>query len=246
MPLTDPACRNAKPKDKSYRLADEKGLYLEVMPNGSKYFRLKYRFDGKEKRLAFGVYPEVTLKEARPKRDKARALLSQGVDPSAQRKATKHAQAESFESITREWLTKFGPSWTAEHAERITRRFERNVFPWIGARPIRQVTAPELLAVLRRIEERGALDTAHRAHQNCGQVFRYAVATGRAERDPSGDLRGALPPVNDKHHASITDPKAIGALLRANALAVGGGRGTRSRFPARRYPGRILDSGSGS
>jgi integrase len=215
MPLTDTAIRNAKPKDKPYKLADEKGLFLLVNPNGSRWWRLKFRIGGKEKLLSLGVYPAVSLKEARDKRDEARKLIAQGVDPCAQRKATRAAEAETFEAIAREWLAKFGPSWTPEHAERITRRFERNVFPWIGARPVREVTAPELLAVLRRIEERGALDTAHRAHQNCGQVFRYAVATGRAERDPSADLRGALPPVNDKHHASITDPKAIGALLRA-------------------------------
>jgi integrase len=215
MPLTDTAIRNAKPKDKPYKLADEKGLFLLVNPNGSRWWRLKFRIGGKEKLLSLGVYPAVSLKEARDKRDEARKLIAQGIDPCAQRKATRAAEAETFEAIAREWLAKFGPSWTPEHAERITRRFERNVFPWIGARPVREVTAPELLAVLRRIEERGALDTAHRAHQNCGQVFRYAVATGRAERDPSADLRGALPPVNDKHHASITDPKAIGALLRA-------------------------------
>jgi integrase len=215
MPLTDTAIRNAKPQLKPFKLFDGGGLFLLVNPNGSRWWRLKFRIGGKEKLLSLGVYPDVSLKEARDKRDEARKLIAQGIDPSAQRKATRAAEAETFEAIAREWLAKFGPSWTPEHAERITRRFERNVFPWIGARPVREVTAPELLAVLRRIEERGALDTAHRAHQNCGQVFRYAVATGRAERDPSADLRGALPPVNDKHHASITDPKAIGALLRA-------------------------------
>jgi integrase len=214
MPLSDTAVRNAKPKDKPYKLSDEKGLYLLVASVG-KYWRFDYRFAGKRKTLALGVYPDVSLKEARERRDEARKLIAQGVDPSAQRKATKTVLAETFEAIAREWLAKFSPSWTPEHAERITRRFERDVFPWIGTRPIREVAAPELLTVLRRIEERGALDTAHRAHQNCGQVFRYAVATGRAERDPSADLRGALPPANDKHHASITDPKAVGALLRA-------------------------------
>ncbi len=216
--LTDTATKNAKPKDKPYRLADEKGLYLEVKPNGSKYFRMKYRFDGKEKLLAFGVYPETSLKEARDKRDEARKQLAQGIDPSENRKAMKAAQAadgDTFEVIAREWHSKFSPNWTPEHGERILRRLEADIFPWLGNRPIREITAPELLACLRRVESRGALDTAHRAHQNCGQVFRYAVATGRAERDPCGDLKGAMPPVKDRHHASITDPKAIGDLLRA-------------------------------
>lgn len=216
--LTDTACKNAKPRDKAYKLSDEKGLYLEITPNGSKYFRLKYRFGGKEKRLAFGVYPETSLKEAREKRDEARKHLAQGIDPGEQRKAMKAAQVadvETFEVVAREWHAKFSPTWMAEHAERILSRFQRDVFPWIGTRPIREITAPELLTVLRRIESRGALDTAHRAHQNCGQIFRYAVATGRAERDPCGDLRGALPPTKDKHHASIIDPQSIGSLLRA-------------------------------
>jgi integrase len=214
MPLSDTATRNAKPKDKPYKLADEKGLYLLIKPAG-KYWRLDYRFDGKRKTLALGVYPDISLKEAREKRDEARKQIAQGVDPSAERKATKTAQTESFEAVAREWFAKFAPSWAESHSDKIMRRLERDVFPWIGARPVREITAPELLAVLRRIETRGALETAHRAHQNCGQVFRYAVATGRAERDPSADLRGALPPADEKHHASITDPKAIGALLRA-------------------------------
>jgi integrase len=172
----------------------------------------------RKKPLAFGVYPETGLKEARDKRDEARKQLAQGIDPGKTRKAMKAAKAadaETFEVIAREWHSKFSPNWTQEHAERILRRFERDIFPWLGKQPIREITAPELLTVLRRIESRGALDTAHRAHQNCGQVFRYAVATGRAERDPCGDLRGALPPVKEKHHASITDTKAIGELLRA-------------------------------
>lgn len=133
------------------------------------------------------------------------------------RKAEKLARAgaESFEAIAREWHAKFSPGWVASHGDRILRRLENDVFPWLRGRPIAEVTAPELLSVLRRIESRGALETAHRAMQNCGQVFRYAVATGRAERDPTGDLRGALPPPKEKHHASIIEPKRIGALLRA-------------------------------
>jgi integrase len=219
MPLNDVACKQAKPKEKAYRLADSKGLYLEVAPSGGKWWRLKYRINGKEKRISLGVYPEVGLKDARDKCDAARKQLADSIDPSVQRKAVKLAgfekSANSFEVVAREWFGKFSKAWAASHADKIIRRLERDVFPWIGGRPIAEVTAPELLAVLRRIENRGALETAHRAKQNCGQIFRYAIATGRAERDPSADLRGALPPTQETHHASITDPKAIGGLLRA-------------------------------
>lgn len=190
-----------------------------MAPSGGKWWRLKYRFAEKEKRLSLGVYPEVSLKEARLKRDDARRLLANGIDPSEHRQQTKSALVErganSFETIAREWYAKFSQNWVDSHSSKILRRLERDIFPWLGARPIASITAPELLTALRSIESRGALETAHRAMQNCGQVFRYAVATGRAERDPTGDLRGALPPVKEKHHASIKDPKAIGALLRA-------------------------------
>ncbi len=227
MPLTDTAIRNAKPgitaagktTDKPYKMGDAGGLYLEVAPSGGKWWRLKYRHGGKEKRLSLGVYPDVGLKDARQRRDEARKLLANDIDPAENRKATKAAKVEragnSFEVIAREWYAKNSPNWAENHGKRIIQRFERDLFPWIGGRPIAEITAPELLAVLRRIEDRGAVETAHRAHQNCGQVFRYAVATGRAERDPSPDLKGALPPVKEKHLAAITDPKAIGALLRA-------------------------------
>lgn len=227
MPLTDTAIRNAKPgitpagkeTTKPYKLGDTGGLYLEVAPSGGKWWRLKYRFDGKEKRLSLGVYPDVGLKDARQRRDDARKLLADGVDPGENRKASKAAKAEraanSFEVIAREWFAKQSATWSDNHGSRIIQRLERDIFPWIGGRPIAGITAPELLAVLRRIETRGAVETAHRAHQNCGQVFRYAIATGRAERDPSPDLKGALPPVKEKHLAAITDPKKMGALLRA-------------------------------
>jgi integrase len=217
MPLTDIKIRTTKPNGKTFRLFDSGGLYLELSIAGGKYWRWKYRFGGKEKRLSFGVYPDVTLKMAREKRDDARAQLANGIDPGEARRAEKVAQAgaESFESITREWHTKFSPGWVASHGERIIRRLERDIFPWLGRRPIAEIRPPELLVALRRIESRGAQETAHRAMQNCGQVFRYAVATGRAERDPTADLRGALPPAKEKHHASITDPRRIGELLRA-------------------------------
>ena len=186
-------------------------------PAGGKWWRWKYRYGGREKRLALGIYPDVCLKAAREKREAARQQLAAGIDPGLARKAEKLAQAgaECFEAIAREWHAKFSPGWVASHGDRILRRLEKDVFPWLGSRPIAEVKAPELLAVLRRIESRGAQETAHRAMQNCGQVFRYAVATGRAERDPTGDLRGALPPPKEKHHASIIEPKRIGALLRA-------------------------------
>lgn len=219
MPLTDTAVRNAKPGPKPVKMYDESGLFLLLQPNGGKWWRFKYRFGGKEKLLSFGTYPEVSLKDAREKRDQARKQIAAEIDPGEHRKAHKVAKqdraANSFEVIAREWFGKYSPNWAPTHSDKIIRRFEKDIFPWLGGRPIAEITAPELLTVVRRIEDRGALETAHRALQNCGQVFRYAVATGRAERDPSGDLRGALPPPKEKHHASITDPKAIGELLRA-------------------------------
>lgn len=218
MKLTDAAIRKAKPEDKTYKMADGGGMYLEVTPTGSKYWRLKYRFNGKEKRLALGVYPDVPLALARERREAARKLLANDVDPGLLKKQTKHANKEnaanSFEAVAREWFAKHSPNWVPRHGERILRRLEKDLFPWLGNQPISDITPPMLLSVLRRIESRGALNAAHRTHQNCGQIFRYAVATGRAERDPSGDLRGALPPARETHHASITEPKAIGTLLR--------------------------------
>ncbi|MFX1763299.1 integrase arm-type DNA-binding domain-containing protein [Paraburkholderia sp. A1RI-2L] len=219
MALTDTTIRNAKPDDKPRKLFDGGGLFLLIAPTGGKLWRLKYRFDGKEKLLALGVYPDVSLKDAREGRDKARKELAKGVDPSATRKAEKASNlgraANSFEVIAREWFAKFAPTWADSHSSKIIQRLENDVFPWLGARPVAEITAPELLTVLRRIEDRGALDTALRAKQNCGQIFRYAVATGRAERDPSGDLRGALAPVTHQNFAALTDPKDVAELLRA-------------------------------
>ncbi len=221
MALTDTSARSAKPKAKPYKLADGRGMFLLVNPNGAKWWRLKYRIDGREKLLSLGVYPEVGLKDARQKRDAARKLIEGGVDPSLNRQIQKAARIEraenSFETVAREWFAKKSPKWAQSHSGKVLTRLEKDIFPWIGGRPIADVTAPELLASLRRIETRGAIETAHRAHQSCGQIFRYAIATGRAERDISGDLRGALQPVVSRHHASITDPKEIGALMRAIA-----------------------------
>lgn len=219
MPLSDIALRTAKPTDKPYKLTDGGGLYVEVYPTGGKLWRLKYRFGGKEKRLSLGAYPVVSLKDARERRDNAKRLLAGGIDPSVERKAQKAATVEraanSFETVGREWFARYSPTWAESHSTKIIRRLEADIFPWLGGRPIAEITAPEVLTVLRRIESRGALDTAHRAHQNCGQIFRYAVATGRAIRDPSGDLRGALPPARHENFASITDPAQVAALLRA-------------------------------
>ena len=222
--LTDAIIRNTKPKDKPFKLTDGGGLYLLVNSTGSRLWRLKYRVGGLEKKLALGAYPEVSLREAREKAVEARKMIREGIDPSQAKKAQKASAsgADTFETIAREWFEKFSPTWTPSHGVRIIRRLERDIFPWLGKKPIKDIQAPDLLSVLRRIEERGAVETAHRASQNCGQVFRYAVATGRAERDPSGDLRGAIPPTKAKHHASITDPKEIGGLLRAIDAYEGG------------------------
>src|SRR5215831_14134535 len=218
MALTDKAIRAARHGDKAVRFFDGGGLYLELAPNGGKWWRLKYRFASKEKRLSLGVYPHVSLKQARDRRDDAKRLLANGVDPSEQRKATKAAVTEraanSFEAVAREWFASFSKKWVKSHSDKILKRLEHNAFPHIGGRPIAEVTSPEVLVLLRKVEARGAIETAHRTLQNCSQVFRYAVATGRAERDPTLDLRGALAPVTERHHPSITDPKAIGALLR--------------------------------
>ncbi|MFC1885392.1 tyrosine-type recombinase/integrase, partial [Thermodesulfobacteriota bacterium] len=218
MALIDVSIRNAKPKEKPYKLYDEKGLYVLVNKTG-RYFRYDYRYAGKRKTFALGVYPDVKLAEAREKRDDARKLLQNGIDPSQRRKESKslkYEQAEnSFETVAREWFGKNKHIWTKGHSRTIIRRLELNIFPWLGSRPIALITAPELLAVLRRIENRGALETAHRVKQICGQVFRYGIATGRAERDPSADLRGALSPAKPRRMATITNPQKIGELLRA-------------------------------
>lgn len=219
MKLNDMAIRKAKPETKSYKMSDGGGMYLEVMPNGSKYWRLKYRFGGKEKRLALGVYPDVPLTLARERREKARKLLATEIDPGVVKQQSKRTNRESaensFEAVAREWFAKHRHTWASSHADKIINRLENDVFPWIGSKPIAEIKPPELLAVMRRTESRGALDTAHRVKQNCGQVFRYAVATGRAERDPSQDLKGAIPSTKKNHFASITDPVQVAELLRA-------------------------------
>lgn len=219
MPLSDTSIRNAKPPEKPIKLADGGGLYLLLKPNGAKWWRLDYRFAGKRKTLSMGVYPEVGLKAARDKRDEAKRLLADGIDPGENRKIQKAARSEraenSFEVVAREWFAKFSPNWADSHAVKIIRRLERDVFPWLGARPIAEIKAAELLRAIKKTESRGVLETAHRALQNCSQIFRYAVAHGLCERDPSTDLRGALPPVKGRHFAAIIDPAGVAKLLRS-------------------------------
>jgi len=216
--LTDTAVRNAKPKDKPYKISDSAGLYL-LVKNAGKYWRMDYRFAGKRKTLALGVYPGVSLSAARKKRDEAKEHLAKDTDPSLikaiKKQVAHHAAENTFQVVAMEWHAKNIHTWAASTAHNIKRYLEKDIFPWLGNRVIKDIGAPDLLAVLRKIEIRGAHEKAQRCREYAGRVFRYAVATGRAERDPSNDLRGALTPVKVKHHASITDPKAIGALLRS-------------------------------
>ncbi|MRR16236.1 MAG: DUF4102 domain-containing protein [Deltaproteobacteria bacterium] len=218
IPLSDMKVRTAKPKDKPYKLSDNDGLYLLVTEKGGKWWRFKYRFDGKEKLLSLGTYPEISLADARQRRDESRKQVAKGIDPGAIRKSQKQAETEekdTFEVIAREWHDRFRSTWSGGHAATIMDRMERDLFPWIGKRPIAEIKAPELLAAMRRVESRGALETAHRIRTIGGQVFRYAVSTGRAERDPSVDLKGALPQPQEKHRAAITEPVEVGKLLRS-------------------------------
>ena len=218
MALTETAIRKAKPADKTQRLYDQGGLYLEVSPAGGRWWRWKYRFGGKEKRLSLGTYPDTGLADARERRDAARKLLAAGIDVGEHRKAAKAAgeaaSANAFEVVAREWFAKQKGKWAASHADKVIRRLERDIFPWLGQRPVSEITAPELLKHLERIEQRGAIETAHRALQTCGQVFRYAIRTGRAERAPSTDLRGALTPWRPVAFAAAITPEEIAPVLQ--------------------------------
>lgn len=216
--LSDLQVRQFKPTPQPKKHTDGGGLFLLITPSGGKLWRFAYRFDGKQKLMALGSYPSISLKDARERRDAARKLLANGIDPSENRKAIKAASAErasnSFEVLAREWIARGKPIWAASHTIKIERRFEMYVFPWLGEKPVPDITPPDLLTVARRAESGGALETAHRIIQTCGQVFRYAVATGRTERDPTPDLKGALPPARAVHMASVTEPKQVAALLR--------------------------------
>lgn len=215
MPLTEVRIRAAKPSEKPYKIFDGGGLYLLVTPEGGRWWRLKYRYGGRERGISLGVYPDVSLKAARERRDEARRLLASGVDPSAHRKAERAAAAHRFDVLAREWLAlqekKLAPATYAKAKWLL----ESYLFPELGAQPIREITPVELLRVLRKIESRGAHDTAHRAKQIVGRILRYAIATGRAERDITAELRGALVPPATKNRAAITEPARVGELLRA-------------------------------
>ena len=218
MPLTDTAIRTAKPSEKPVKLTDERGLYLLISPNGGKWWRFDYRFDGKRYTLSMGTYPDVSLKVARERRDQARKLVADDVDPGANRKNQKSAKLEraanSFQVVALEWFTKHSPTWAPSHAGKIKARLEGRLFPWIGGKPIAEIEAPDLLSCLRRIEEERRFETAHRTLQNAGQIFRYAIASGLAKHDITADLRGALRPAVSGHFAAITDPAKVGELLR--------------------------------
>ena len=206
--LTDPQVKHAQSKDRPYKLSDGAGMYLLVNPNGGKYWRLKYRFAGKEKVLALGVYPDVKLKDAREKRKKARALLDDHKDPSLAKKEQKRQQkiraANTFEGVACEWHEKHKHRWTERHSNKVIRSLEQNVFAALGDRPIADITPVELLDVLRVIENRGALELASNVLQRCNAVFRYAIASLRAERNPATDLKGALKPPNPSNYASLS------------------------------------------
>jgi integrase len=213
--LTETRIRAAKPRDKAYKLFDERGLYLLVSPDGGRWWRFRYALQGREKGISLGVYPDVPLKSARERRDEARRLVADGIDPSARRKAEKSALADTFEAVAREWLEMKRQALAKVTSDKRLRRFEAFLFPRLGRRPISTITAPDFLDALRRVERHGKNETAHRLRSESGQIFRYAIATGRAERDITADLRGALTPLVVKNHAAITDPAGIGQLLRA-------------------------------
>ncbi|MDX1949628.1 MAG: tyrosine-type recombinase/integrase [Rickettsiales bacterium] len=209
MPLTDIKVKSAKPQEKQYKLSDDGGLYLLIHPNGSKYWRLKYRISGKEKVYAIGAYPEITLLEAREERQKLKKLIKQNIDPVEQKKEQKLKSEtnpeNTFEYIAHEWHELQKPTWTSKHAKNVLKRLGADVFPYIGNKAVSSITAQELLTLIRKIEERGAIDIAHRACQTCGQIFRYAISIGKAERDISADLRGALKTRKKVHHAYLTE-----------------------------------------
>lgn len=219
MPLTDTAIRAIKPTSKTAKFFDGGGLYLEVAPSGGKWWRLKYRFQGKEKRISLGTYPTIGLKEARERREETKKILANGIDPSAQRQAIKVSTTsidkDSFEVVTREWFDKHVVNLAPSYSKKVRSLFERQIFPVLGAKPIAEVEPTDVLNAARHVEQTGAIETAHRLIQICGQVFRYAIATGRTKYDVSTGLHAALPKVNVKHMATLTDKKRIGQLLRA-------------------------------
>ncbi|ANG62585.1 integrase [Marinobacterium aestuarii] len=217
MALTDKALKAAKQADKNYKLFDEKGLFLLVTKSGAKYWRMKYRYLGKEKLLALGVYPEVSLKKARETRDEARKLLSDGTDPSVAKKEkvlrSEVQNANSFEVVAREWFERVRDEWTESYQARTIHAMTEYLFPYVGRKPIAKLEAPELLNAIQKIEKRGKLETAHRVKGYASKVFQYGIITGRCTRNPANDLTGLLKPRNVKHHAAITEPAQVGQLL---------------------------------
>lgn len=218
MALSDMKVKAAKGREKPYKLTDEKSLHLLVNPSGTKLWRMSYRFLGKQKTLAIGSYPDVSLSNARERRDEARKLLANGFDPSEVKKAKKAScldrAANSFEIVARRWHHKCESKWSASYTKKVIQLLQRDVFPWLGSKPVADLEAPDFLAVARRLEARGIVDTAHRSMQICGQVMRFAVAEGLIRRDPVVDLRGALQSVKTEHMASTTDPIRVGEILR--------------------------------
>ena len=215
MPLTDTAIRAAKPSEKQQKLFDGSGLYLLLFPSGSKVWRFKYHFQGREKLISLGAYPAVTLKDARDKAADARKVLGSGKDPSVERRQSKLKHKNTFETIAREWHAKQVPGWSTRYAANVLLRLENNVFPHIGSQPVGAIMATELLSMLQRIESRGAVSMARLIRGLCSCIFRYAVITGRAERDPAADIRGAITARPTKNRAAITDPEKAGALMLA-------------------------------
>jgi integrase len=213
--LTEVAIRGAKPRDKAYKIFDGDGLFLLVTDSGAKHWRFKYRFDGREKLISLGSYPAIPLKLARERRQEARTLVARQIDPSAKRKAERDASGDTFKAIASEWLELQRKKLRPSTLKKTVWVLEKLLYPYIGTKPVGSTTAPDILAALRRTESRGKHETAHRAKQVASVVFRYAIATGRAERDPTADLRGALAPVVSKNRAAITQPARVGELLRA-------------------------------
>lgn len=213
MPLTDAQLRKAKPSARQVKLFDGRGLFLSVQPTGGKLWRMKYRFHGREKLLSLGAYPEVSLADAREKCTDARRLIAAGVDPAQKKKDLKVAGSNSVEAVAKEWLEKQKKKWAESYWKKVEGRLEQYVYPQIGSRPIADVTPPELLRVLQRVEATGAHETALRIRQTCGAIWRYAIASGRAERDAAADLKDALSPATSTHFAAVTEPEKAGALL---------------------------------
>ncbi|PPC79923.1 MAG: integrase [Methylotenera sp.] len=219
MALNDTLIRSAKPKEKNYKLSDSGGLYIEISSGGGKWWRYKYRFEGKEKRISLGTYPDTSLSEARDKHRDARKLLAKKIDPSEDRKSLKVSNklkaTNTFELVALDWWRSHMYGKAESHKDKVLRRFQIYLFPWIGDKPISEITAPQILESIKRIEKLNILETAHRTLQTAGQVFRYAVQNGYAIRDVTADLKGALPATTTKHMAAFTEPKQIAGLLRA-------------------------------